>query len=82
MKQNKIVLKIPNDRIIVADKHVISYSDTQRESPLLHINKMYLLRSPAKQVLFPGDAIELPVPEDIDKDVELAIEPRYDDQTG
>ena len=80
MKQNKIVLDIPNDRIIVADKHVISYSDTQRDPPLLHINKTYLLRSPAKQVLFPGDAIELPVPEDIDKDVELAIEPRYDDQ--
>ena len=84
MKLNRIVLDIPMDRIVIADRHTIPYSPTQSgQHASIHVYKAqsYLLRASQKQVLLPGDFIELPISKDLPQDGILAIQPRSDNST-
>ena len=82
LKNNNIVLDIPNDKIIIAGKHHVSYSTAQRNTAMRSIrvnrSQSFLLRSPTKCILLPGDYLEMSTPEGLDDDTEIAIEPRSD----
>lgn len=81
MKDNAIVLDIPGDYIVIAGKHKIPYSPiTGNHHSKVHVyrSESYLLRAQHKQVLLPGDYIELPTPAGMFSDSVIAIEPRCD----
>jgi hypothetical protein len=81
MKDNGIILDIPGDRIVIAGKHKIPYSSsTSNHHSKVHVyrSESYLLRAQHKQVLLPGDYLELPTPADLPSDGIIAVEPRCD----
>ena len=84
MEQNKIVLNIPQQSIIINNKSVISYAKTNTQTASSTTNtidsKSFLLRSTIRHIIMPGDYLEVNTPEGIDDNTSLAIEPRSDSQ--
>ncbi len=79
MKQNNIVLDLPNDRVIIANKHFVPYGPTDahgKEHSSIRLSNSFLLRAKTSQVLLPGEFVELTSPTPDDELV--ALEPRYD----
>jgi hypothetical protein len=80
LKSNEIVLDTPRDRIIVQGKHNISYAgNTHKE----HVSKVchsqaFLLRAGKQTVIWPGEYIQLEVPNDLCDGDKVAVEPRVD----
>jgi hypothetical protein len=78
-KTNKIVIDIPNDLLTVDGKHKISYKKREnRRYQTSNKDKSYLVRADRSSVIWPGDYVELQVPEDVDDGDMIAIEPRMD----
>jgi hypothetical protein len=80
MKKNKIVLDLPNDSIIIANKYHLPYSsnpDHDLSSDVRH-SKSFLLRASSKEVILPGDFLELKSPPELKDDITIAVEPRCD----
>ena len=71
MQDNDIVLDLPKHKIVIGGKHEISYSPYRQRSS--HSCRSVILRPTKRQVLFPGDYIE--VPSHI-SDLNVAVEPR------
>ena len=80
MKCNDIVLDLPHDRIIIRDKLHISYTPGSKAGLPLGVRRSqsFLLKSSIKQVILPGDYIELKSPSRIHDNTTIAIEPRCD----
>ena len=72
MKENKIVIDIPNC-LLQFPGNKISRFNNQPGHP-----KVSLLRADVNYVVFPGESISLPTPINFSTDTELAIEPRED----
>jgi len=73
MRENNIVLDLPKDRLIVQGKP-ITYESRKKASSI----KSFLLRANCKEVLYPGDYLEIQAPTSLKDDVSLAVEPRTD----
>ncbi len=78
MKLNNIVLDLPGEAIVISNKR-ISYSSPQPDlhSANIRRSQSFLLRPTRKEVILPGEYIELKTPTTLD-DETVAIEPRYD----
>ena len=59
MKTNKIVLDIPNDKIIIRGKNITYYASGNSQEDSSQIRKSTVLHSDTKQVIYPGGYIEL-----------------------
>ena len=80
MRQNKIVLDLTNDRIVIDSKYNVSY----REPPLIgnlgqsiKRTQPIVVRAEKQSVLYPGDYIELQSTS-VQENTPIAIEPRAD----
>ena len=77
MRTNGIALDIPNDTIIIGKNHTINYNYKEKpESPL----NIRLLRASEKEILLPGDFLELQLDGGID-DMDVAFQARSDSPT-
>ncbi len=77
MRQNGIVLDLPNDHIIIAGKYRIPYknpSEKENKSSIKR-SKSFLAKSEQQHVLYPGEYIELQSPL-VEENIPIAIEPR------
>ena len=70
MRENKIVIDIPNNSIMVDGNNVVHFNN-QIGNP-----KVSLVRAEVNNVIFPGEELLLPFPVTFKQDQELAIEPR------
>ncbi len=80
MEKNGIVLDMPNRSIIIQGRHSIKYSAHYPRKPPLSVRRSesFLLKSHTKQVILPGDFVEVPKPEGLKDNTIIAIEPRCD----
>jgi len=80
LKSNEIILDAPNDKLIVHGSHSISYgSHTTKIRPSkAYQGKAFLLRASEQTVIWPGDYVQLKVPDDLCMEELLAVEPRMD----
>ena len=77
MKINNIVLGLPGEAIVISNKR-ISYSPSPSDPRTMKIrSQSFLLRPTQKEVILPGDFIELKTPTTF-IDETVAIEPRCD----
>ncbi len=65
MENNGIVLDMPNRSIVIQGRHTIKYSAPFPKKPPLSVRRSesFLLKSHLKQVILPGDFVEVPKPE-------------------
>ena len=78
-KTNKIVLDVPNDTVIVNGKHYINYlSDSSNSHVVVRRCESFLVRSSEKQVVYPGEFLEVKSPDGVVSGESLTVEPRTD----
>ena len=80
MKQNKIMLDIPRERIIIQDKYYINCN-----TPLCPTNvppvALQMIKLDTKTTLFPGDYSEIKLSPDLPPDQEYLVESREENKT-
>jgi hypothetical protein len=82
MKQNGIVLDLPNDSIVIAGKYTVPYNKPSKKiydtcSQSIKRSQSFLVKADQQQVIFPGEYIELQSPT-VQENTPIAIEPRGD----
>jgi hypothetical protein len=80
LKVNEIVLDAPRDKIIVQGKHGISYTGNRvpKKPPGVGHSQTFLLRANERAVIWPGDYVQLEVPDNLHDGEVVAVEPRLD----
>ncbi len=77
MRQNGIVLDLPNDHIIIGGKYRIPYkiSPAQENKFSIKRSQSFVAKARHQHVLYPGEYVELQSPL-VEENVPIAIEPR------
>ncbi|KAK6194705.1 hypothetical protein SNE40_000288 [Patella caerulea] len=79
LKQNNIVLDIPNDSIRIGNQVIQYYfSKAVASSAVVRRTDSFLLRANVSKVVYPGEYLELPTPTGFNTDSDMCIEPRCD----
>lgn len=83
MRDNDLVLDIPKSRIVVSNKHIISYKEKRilQTAPQVRRTQSFLLRAHEKSIVFPGDYVEIRAPHGVQEEIQIAVEPRCDSDT-
>jgi hypothetical protein len=59
LKYNGIVVDFPNDTIVIDDQHVIQYTCPKEANPSIRRVESFLLLAKTKDVILPGEFLEL-----------------------
>lgn len=80
MESNNIVLDMPTRQIVIAGKHYFGYgAKSMRRLPLaVRRSQSFLLKATSKQVILPGEFVEVHSPQQLIDNTVVAIEPRSD----
>jgi hypothetical protein len=83
MRDNGIVLDLPNDSIIIGKK-CIPYIANKKHSLSLEVRRSvsFLLKSDKKETIFPGEYIEVASPSNLKNNTPIALEPRSDSESN
>ena len=81
MVTNDISIRPSKHQITIQDSNIIYYSPSSTPTHANHIRRTqaHILRAPSTtSVIWPGEYIDVPIPNEIEPDTTLAIEPRPD----
>ncbi len=80
LENNRIVLDMPQRKIIIANNNTFQYGmrATKKLPLVVRRSQSFLLKSTSKQVILPGEYIELETPDNFSDNTIIAIEPRCD----
>ena len=84
LKFNGIVLDFPSETIVIDGEHYISYSQKETTPRVRRLQtESFLLRAKNKEILLPGEFLELEVPHEITEgsDIDISVVPRSDSLT-
>ena len=72
MRENKVVIDVPNNSLNFPDNNVVHFSNLPGNP------KVGFLRADVNHVVFPGDSMALPTPANFHEDTSIAVEPRVE----
>ena len=80
MSSNDISVRPSKQEIIIGDSHVVYYGPTKPPSALNSVRRTQavVLKSPSTSVVWPGDYLEVSLPQEFSQDCTLSIESRPD----
>ena len=76
--ENDISIRPAKSQIIIGGDDVIQYSTSKSSSMCARRLQSFVLRSPAKEVILPGESVTFRVPGHMVQTGTVAVEPRYD----
>ena len=82
--RSDIAVRPYKKQIIIGDADIVYCGTDCGKTSLLSVRRMkaFLLRSPRKTVVFPGDYLELHTPHDVNSDTMWTLEPRMDSRSN
>ena len=80
LSRNDILPRCATKEIILSDGHIIKYGCVTKSQDSTIRRAAVLIRAPSTTTIWPGEYVELNIPEDFTTDPELAIEPRNVDK--
>ena len=79
---NDISIRTSKQLIILEDGSKVYYKVSESETrPSVRRTQPFILRSPSHVTVWPGDFIEIKLPEEVEENEQLALEPRSDENT-
>ena len=79
---NDISIRTSKQLIILEDGSKVYYKVSESETrPSVRRTQPFILRSPSHVTVWPGDFIKIKLPEEVEENEQLALEPRSDENT-
>ena len=79
METNDIAVRPARREVLIGDDLVYKYGSTTPKGPNPVARRAFVLRAPSpSKTIWPGEYLELKLPDDVEPDAEYAIEPRMD----